>query len=159
MSNLGNVTMSLTSLAIVGDSTGSFSQANTCSAVLAPNASCQANPPFHIPQPGTARATLQVVDNAPGSPQPVTLSGVGTSSTPQPQVSLSASSLSFGSQTQGTSGTPQVVTLTNTGSATLHFSGVTLTGTYPQDWTQTNTCSSSAGFPRHMLDLRHLLPQ
>ncbi len=142
LSNLGNITMSLTSLAIAGDATSSFSQTNTCTSVLAPNAACQVTLRFTPTSTGALGATLQVVDNAPGSPQTVTLSGVGTSSTPQPQVSLSASSLSFGSQTQGTSGTTQVIALTNTGSTTLHFSGVTLTGSYAKDWTQTNTCTA-----------------
>ncbi len=145
LSNIGDVTMSLTSLGIVGDSTSSFSQTNTCTAVLTPNATCQVTVSFTPTAAGALGATLQVVDNAPGSPQTVTLSGVGTSSTPQPQVSLSASNLSFGSQTQGTSGTPQGITLTNTGNTTLHFSGVTLTGSYPQDWTQTNTCTAPLG--------------
>ena len=142
LSNIGNITMSLTSLTIAGDSTGSFSQTNTCTAVLAPNAACQVTISFTPTTAGVLGATLQVVDNAPGSPQTVPLSGVGTSITPQPQVSLSASSLSFGSQTQGTSGTPQVIALTNTGNTTLHFSGITLTGSYPKDWTQTNTCTA-----------------
>ncbi len=145
LSNLGNITMSLTSLTLIGDATSSFSQTNTCTAVLAPNAACQVTINFTPTTAGALGATLQVVDNAPGSPQSVTLSGVGTSSTPQPQVSLSASNLSFGSQTQGTSGTPQGITLTNTGNTTLQFSGVTLTGSYPKDWTQTNTCTAPLG--------------
>jgi len=145
LSNIGDVTMSLTSLGIVRDSTSSFSETNSCSIALAPGAACQVTVSFTPTTAGALGATLQVVDNAPGSPQTVTLSGVGTSSTPQPQVSLSASNLSFGSQTQGTSGTPQGITLTNTGNTTLHFSGVTLTGSYPKDWTQTNTCTAPLG--------------
>ncbi|HKM84511.1 MAG TPA: choice-of-anchor D domain-containing protein [Candidatus Acidoferrum sp.] len=149
LSNLGNMTMSLTSLTIAGDATSSFSQTNTCTAVLTPNAACQVTINFTPTTTGVLGATLQVVDNAPGSPQSVTLSGVGTSpATPQPQVSLSASSLSFGSQTQGTSGTPQVITLTNTGSATLHISGVTLTGTFAKDWSETQTCTAAAIAPQ-----------
>src|SRR5208337_5362237 len=66
-----------------------------------------------------------------------------TGSSNQPQASLSASNLSFGSQTQGTSSAPQVATLTNTGNATLHFlSGVTLGGSNAKNWTQTNNCTS-----------------
>jgi len=140
LSNIGDVTMTLTSVTIAGDSTSSFSQTNTCTAVLAPNAACQVTIYFTPTTTGVLGATLQVVDNAPGSPQSVTLSGIGTSSTTQPQVSLSASSLSFGSQTQGTSSLAQVITLTNTGNATLHISAINLTGSYPKDWTQTNTC-------------------
>lgn len=144
LSNLGNVSMSLTSVAIAGDSTGSFSLASTCSTVLAPNASCQVTITFTPTASGLLQASLQITDNAPGSPQSLALSGTATSpATPQPQVSLSASNLSFGSQTQGTSSTVQVITLTNTGNATLHFlSGVTLSGSYAKDWTQTNTCTA-----------------
>ena len=35
-----------------------------------------------------------------------------------------------------------MVTLTNTGNAPLHVSAVTLTGSYPKDWAQTNTCAA-----------------
>ena len=144
LSNLGNITMSLTSVAITGDSTGSFSLATTCSTVLAPNASCQATLSFNPTAAGLFQASLQITDNAPGSPQSLPLSGTATSpATPQPQVSLSSSNLSFASQTQGTASTPQIVTLTNSGNATLHFpSSITLSGTYAKDWSQTNTCSA-----------------
>jgi 6-phosphogluconolactonase (cycloisomerase 2 family) len=144
LSNLGNITMSLTSVAVVGDSTGSFSLTSTCSTVLTPNASCQATITFTPTAAGLFQATLQITDNAPGSPQSLALSGTATSpATPQPQVSLSAGSLSFGSQTQGTSSTAQVITLTNSGNATLHFlSSITLNGTYAKDWSQTNTCNA-----------------
>ncbi len=144
LSNLGNITMSLTSVALVGDSTGSFSLANTCTAVLAPSASCQATVTFAPTAAGLFQASLQITDNAPGSPQSLALSGTATSpATPQSQVSLSASSLSFSSQTQGTSSAAQAITLTNSGNATLHFlPGVTLGGSYAKDWSETNTCNA-----------------
>ncbi|HKI12262.1 MAG TPA: choice-of-anchor D domain-containing protein [Candidatus Acidoferrum sp.] len=141
LSNIGDVTMSLSSLAIAGDATHSFSETNNCPNTLVPQASCQATLSFTPAVTGVLQATLQITDNAPGSPQSVSISGVGTSSTTQPQVSLSSSNLGFGSQTQGTSSTPQVITLNNTGNAPLHVSAVTLTGSYPKDWTQTNTCA------------------
>ena len=148
LSNIGDVTMSLSSLAIAGDSTHSFSETNNCPSALVPQASCQATLSFTPAVTGVLQATLQITDNAPGSPQSVTISGVGTSSTMQPQVSLSSSSLGFGSQTQGTSGTPQVITLTNTGNATLHISAVTLAGSYPKDWSETQTCTAAAIAPQ-----------
>jgi hypothetical protein len=142
LSNIGDVTMSLSSLAIASDVTHSFSETNNCPSALVPQASCQATLFFTPAVTGVLQATLQITDNAPGSPQSVSISGVGTSSTTQPQVSLSSSSLGFGNQTQGTSSTPQVVTLTNTGNTTLHISAVTLTGSYPKDWTETTSCSA-----------------
>jgi hypothetical protein len=59
----------------------------------------------------------------------------GTSTT----VSVSPTSLTFQSQSTGTSTPPQAVTLTNTGQAILTISGIGTTG----DFTQTNTCGSS----------------
>lgn len=144
LSNIGDVTMTLSSLAIAGDSTHSFSETNNCPNTLGPQASCQATLSFTPAVTGVLQATLQITDNAPGSPQSVTLSGVGVSTATQPQVSLSSSSLGFGSQTQGTSSTPQVVTLTNTGNAPLHVSGIALGGAYAKDWIETQTCTGAA---------------
>jgi len=148
LSNIGDVTMSLTSVAIAGDCTHSFSETNNCPGALVPQASCQATLFFTPAVTGVLQATLQITDNAPGSPQSVSISGVGTSRPTQPQVSLSSSSLGFGSQTQGTSGTPQAITLTNTGNATLHVSTVTLTGSFPKDWSETQTCTAAAIAPQ-----------
>jgi 6-phosphogluconolactonase (cycloisomerase 2 family) len=145
LSNLGNIAMSLTSITVAGDSTGSFSETNNCSTVLAAGASCQVAVSFTPSASGVLQAALQIADNAPGSPQSVSLSGVGTSPiTPQPQVTLSAGSLSFPSQTQGTASTPQVITLTNSGNAALHVSGITLAGTFAKDWSETQTCTAAA---------------
>jgi hypothetical protein len=145
LSNLGNIAMSVTSIAVAGDSTGSFSQTNNCSTALAAGASCQVTVSLTPSASGVLQATLQITDNAPGSPQSVSLSGVGTSpATPQPQVTLSSSSLSFPSQTQGTSSAPQVITLTNSGNAALHVSGITLAGTFAKDWSETQTCTAAA---------------
>ena len=56
--------------------------------------------------------------------------------TSAPAVSLSPSSLTFGSQAVGTTSAAQNVTLTNTGSAALVISSIGATG----DFAQTNTC-------------------
>jgi hypothetical protein len=82
---------------------------------------------------------VSISDNASGSPQTVSLSGTGTASA----VSLSASSLTFGSQSVGTTSTAQTVTLSNTGSAALSISSVAIAGTNAGDFAQTNTCGSS----------------
>src|SRR5262249_1773841 len=56
-----------------------------------------------------------------------------------PVVSLSSSSLSFGSQTLGIASPPQSLTLTNTGFAGLSISSITASG----DFSQTNTCGNN----------------
>jgi len=61
---------------------------------------------------------------------------------PAPAVSLSPTSLTFGSQNVGTTSLAQNVTLTNTGNAALSVASVGLTGTDPGDFSQTNACGS-----------------
>jgi hypothetical protein len=73
----------------------------------------------------------------PASPDAVSLNGIGT------VVSLSTSKLSFGDQLVGTRSLPQVVTLTNTGTGELHFSGIVISGINHNDFDQTNTCGTS----------------
>jgi hypothetical protein len=56
-----------------------------------------------------------------------------------PSVSLSPTSLAFGSQTVGTTSVPQSVTLTNSGTAALTITAISAAG----DFAQTNTCGGS----------------
>lgn len=61
----------------------------------------------------------------------------------QPSVTLSPTSLSFGNQNVGTSSAAQVITVTNTGTATLDFTGIKLTGNQRLNFSQTNTCTAT----------------
>jgi hypothetical protein len=69
-----------------------------------------------------------------------------------PLDSLSPSSLTFATQTTGTSSSPQVSTLTNAGSATDAISAISITGANSSQFTQTNDCPSalSAGASCHI---------
>jgi ribosomal protein S8E len=60
-----------------------------------------------------------------------------------PTVSLSTTSLAFGSQPIDVTSTSPTVTLSNTGNATLSITSLTMTGTNSSDFEQTNTCGSS----------------
>src|SRR5205814_2255682 len=86
---------------------------------------------------------LAITDNASGSPQQVSVSGTGTA----PGVQLSPISLNFGHQAVNTTGAPQTVTLTNSGSSALTISSISITGTNSGDFAQTNNCTGpdSAG--------------
>ena len=66
--------------------------------------------------------------------------GAGAAPLPGPGVSLSPTSLTFASQTVSTTSGAQTVTLTNTGNAPLNITGISLNGTNPGDFAQTNTC-------------------
>jgi hypothetical protein len=92
-------------------------------------------PASDIAQSGTAQATVT-------NPGP----GGGTSSAQSftvvaavPQLASSASSLDFGSITQGVSSSAQTITLTNAGTATLNISSIAASS----DFSQTNTCGAT----------------
>jgi trimeric autotransporter adhesin len=92
------------------------------SPVLPTNHTCTIALTYAPGSVGTSQATLYITENAAGSPQFVTLSGTAVIPAPgAPGVTLNPSgTLQFpGTPTQGTSTSPQTVTLTNSGGATL----------------------------------------
>src|SRR2546422_2124797 len=122
LTNSGTTTITISGETISGDF--AFAGLGTCGTSLAPGTSCTISVKFTPTTTGTRTGTVTVTDSATGSPQMIALSGSGVSSgTPAPVVSLSPSSLSFGNQVVGTTSAVKFVTLTNTGNATLTFSG------------------------------------
>ena len=117
--------------------TGSFTQTNDCGNSVTPGAKCTINVKFDPKTKGVLHGTLTVTDNVPGSPQTVTLTGTGT------DVQLSPTSLNFGTQPVGTKSLPKTITLTNKSSVAIGISGISITGTDPGDFAETNTCGKS----------------
>ena len=64
--------------------------------------------------------------------------------TPSPAATLSTATLSFGSQVVQTASGTMSATLTNSGSANLVLSTITLGGTNPTEFTRTGTCAPAA---------------
>jgi len=62
---------------------------------------------------------------------------------PAPIANVSAQSLTFGNWAQGSTSGSEGVTLTNTGTTPMTFSGVTFTGADAGDFAETNTCPTS----------------
>ena len=139
LTNGGSTTLSITSLVMAGANAGDFAQTNSCGSSVASGGSCTISVTFTPSASGSRTASVSVTDNASGSPQTVGLSGAGVA----PAVSLSPTSLSFVSQTIGTSSTVQTITLTDSGSATLSISSLVMAGANAGDFAQTNTCGSS----------------
>jgi hypothetical protein len=77
LSNTGNATLSITSLALTGTNASDFGQSNTCGSSLAAGANCTIAVMFTPSASGTEAASLSITDNASGSPQTVSLSGTG----------------------------------------------------------------------------------
>jgi Beta-propeller repeat/Abnormal spindle-like microcephaly-assoc'd, ASPM-SPD-2-Hydin len=139
VTNTGNSTLTVSSVAINGTNAADFKETNTCtSAGVAPQSTCAINVTFTPSISGTENATVTVTDNAPDSPESTTLTGVGESSG-GPAVTLSPTSLTFPTQLVGTASAPQNVTLTNSGAASLSITSIATTG----DFSQTNNCGTT----------------
>src|SRR2546422_866243 len=148
LTNSGTATLSITSIALAGSNPGDFAIAagTTCTngATVVAGASCLLNLTF-TPTAASARtATVTITDDAPGSPQSVSLTGTGV--TP-PTATLSATSSAFGNQRVGTTSAAQNLTLTNNGGTPLNLTSITITGAQAADFAFAagNTCPTGAG--------------
>ncbi len=134
LTNTGNVTLNITNVSI----SGAFKLQNNCGSTLTAGNNCTMLIAFKPTGVGSFSGSLSVTDNAPGSPQTVSLSGAGT------LVVLSPASLSFGSVAVGQSSTPQNISVENRSTTlTLTISSITIAGNDPNDFSQTNNCPSS----------------
>lgn len=78
LSNTGTAALTINSITLGGANTNQFAiQSRTCTNTLAVGSSCNINVVFSPTNRATYNATLQVNDNAPGSPQTATLTGTG----------------------------------------------------------------------------------
>lgn len=139
LTNSGAASMSISSIAISGTNSSNFARTTTCGTSLAIGASCNISVTFTPSAAGTRTATLSVTDNATGSPHTVSLTGIGFA----PVASLSPTSVSFGNQRVNTTSNPSVVTLSNTGTASMAISSIGLSGTNASNFAQTNNCGTS----------------
>ncbi len=125
LSNTSQVPLVITSIQIIGADSGDFAQSNNCPLSLPPQSACGISVTFTPLLIGPRTAKLQVTDKAAGSPQTVLLSGVGVIG-----ISFSPPSVTFPSQYVGTSGLPQIVTLTNTGDTVLTITNVAASASF-----------------------------
>jgi hypothetical protein len=77
LSNSGNASLSVTTIAVAGTNAGDFNQTNNCGSSVAAGASCTIGVTFTPTTDGSRSGTLTITDNANGSPQSVSLSGTG----------------------------------------------------------------------------------
>jgi len=132
LTNNGNATLNLTSSVITGD----YAQTNNCPSALGVGSVCTYTITFTPTAGGARNGTLTLTDNAPNSPQTISLTGSGYVTTAK----ISPSSLTFSNQSVGSTSAAQTVTITNTGDNPMTVSGATTSG----DFAQTNQCSSIA---------------
>jgi N-acetylneuraminic acid mutarotase len=77
VTNLGDGALHVAGVGISGTDPGDFSASDDCPIALAPLGSCSVSVTFAPLSTGARSATVQVVDDAPGSPQTAQVSGYG----------------------------------------------------------------------------------
>ena len=140
----GGEALSLNSITLGGADPSPFTESDTCQvpSALQPTKFCSISITFAPTNTGSQQATLSITDNAPGSPQSVMLTGAGTAPPPPaPAVTVTPDPVTFPTINQGTTSSPILVTVTNSGNATLHISSVTLGGNNPGEFTMAIACS------------------
>ena len=148
LSNTGNATLNISGITIAGANPSDFAiatGANACGTTLAADATCTIYVTFTPASASSFTATLQVADDATGSPQTSILTGTGTAP-PAPAATLAPNPVAFASEAIGATSAATTVTLTNSGTATLTITGITITGTNPTEFAMTtgsNACGSS----------------
>lgn len=110
-----------------------FSETNTCSASIAPGASCTISVTFTPTTVGSIAGSLTINDDAGTQVVPLT----GTGSAP---VTLSASTLNLGTVAVGNTSAAKTVTLRNRQSVTLNFAGIATSAGFS---ITSNTCGTS----------------
>ncbi|MGB8543392.1 MAG: choice-of-anchor D domain-containing protein [Candidatus Acidiferrales bacterium] len=127
VSNVGNVPLGIAGISMTGLNSADFIETNNCPPSLGVNNSCHISVQFDpaASGPSSRMASLSIADNVAGSPQVVSLAGTVVVAA----VSLSTSTVNFGSQVAGVASSAVAVTLTNTGTGALTVSGASLTDT------------------------------
>ena len=133
--NTGNSGLNITGISLAGTDSSDFAETNNCGGSLAPGGSCTVNVTFTPTAGGSRAASMAISGTEPGSPQSVELAGAAIG----PALTLSPASLTFASETVGTTSAAQTSTLTNTGNAPLNITGISASG----DFAQKNTCGTS----------------
>ena len=154
LTNTGNQALSISGIAVTGAGASSFVFANSCGPTLGVGAHCTIHGHFTPTAMGALAADLVISDNAANSPQSISVTGMGL----QPLVSLSATSLCFGTEDVGATSTSQQVTLTNTGNQALSISGIAVTGAGALSFVFANSCGSTLGIGAHCTIHGHFTP-
>ena len=114
-------------------------------ATLAAATTCALPISFTPATSGGISGTVKLTDNAlnvSGTVQTINLNGTAPSPT-APVASLSATAIGFANQTVNTTSAASTITLSNTGNAALTGIAISITGTDPSDFAQTDTCGTT----------------
>ncbi len=139
VTNTGGAPLELGTVRLSGAQATAFTiGTDGCSGqTIAPGGTCMVAATFSPPAAGSYSASLQVSDNAAGSPQTATVEGYSAN-----PVTLSPGAVEFGAGTVGEASAAQTVTLLASGTAAVSVSRVAVSGPQADDFAITSdTCT------------------
>jgi hypothetical protein len=139
VTNTGTIAVPITSILVQGANPAVFSQTNTCAGTVAVGGACTVNVVFTPTAVGAATATLHINVAGGVASQSISLSGTGA----VPLYTVAPASVDFGTQRTTTASAPVRLTVSNTGLLVLPIAGIALAGANANQFSQSNTCSSS----------------
>jgi VCBS repeat protein/ASPM-SPD-2-Hydin domain-containing protein/FG-GAP repeat protein len=131
LTNTATTTLTISSIT---ETSKQFNMTTTCGSSVAPGGNCSFTVSFQPQSKGGQSGIISIRDSASTKPQVIELTGVGT------VVTVSPSTLNFGSQKVGTKSKPQAVIVTNHGSTVLNFTSIQISDNF--EFTQTNNCGT-----------------
>jgi hypothetical protein len=147
VTSVGDATVTFSSVLIGGTDPGDFSITSTScfsGTMIAPNSTCTVNLTFTPAAAGTRAATLTFTDDATGSPQVITLEGVGDPSTQE--LTFNYVNVDFGVLDVGSTTSQSAVTIYNEGDSTVTFTSIAVSGTNASDFSvTTDNCLTPGG--------------
>jgi trimeric autotransporter adhesin len=119
---------------------------NNCDIIQPNGGTCTVTFTFTPQSAGALTSTYSIHDlDTPASPLTVVLSGNGTAVAAPPQATLSPPTADFGSVTTGTTTSEQLFTLSNTGTASLGITSISLGGANPGNFSiDADNCATGA---------------
>ncbi|MFZ3216676.1 MAG: choice-of-anchor D domain-containing protein [Candidatus Acidiferrales bacterium] len=132
LTNSGSATLTIDGITVTGTNSSDFAQTNNCGESLPEGYNCMISVTFKPTAAGARAGAISIADNAAGSPQTVPLSGTGASG--PGTVTVTPGSLTFATQSLNTTSAAQSVTVTNTGTTSVAFSGFSITGGNSSDF-------------------------
>lgn len=132
LTNTGQGVLQITGYKLSGEYGGS----SNCRSIMAPGASCTINVVFKPRTKGVLTGSITLIDNAPGSPQLLSLSGTGT------DIQFTPTSLNFGTQPVGTTSLPKRIAISNKSDGPVTISGISISGADAGDFAEVNNCGA-----------------
>ena len=132
--SVGTQTLQTSSIQVTGAQAAAFSSSDADWYTLPAGISVTFTVTFKPTAAGAANAQIEVVSNDPAGKTVLPLTGSGSGTSAQPLLQASPTSLTFGSTIVGTTSAASTLRLSNSGTAALSVTSLTLAGTNPGDF-------------------------